>query len=252
MSNKMGEIQLKTDSEKEVQFSHILNYQLFKEEFGEGGETELLSLEKFYATRVLVESGCSKIFVNATLLAQSSSGERDEMIVDVFGVRDEGFILAFCETAQPTLSLHEKLKFPASIDNVKIVLLYPFTVDVSEVLELVPPEVAIKVSIEQVPWLEDELERGFQKAMEFIGMLCNETRVKMLLPLLKQTKRKGEYRTRINPKLVYENIASLVEHDFLHEISRNEYTLTPIGSQILAEYLTFVQRIKKTLKEFER
>ena len=85
-----------------------------------------------------------------------------------------------------------------------------------------------------------------------INLFCNETRVKMLLPLLKQTKRKKEYRIRINPKLVYENIANLMEHNVLRELSSNEYTLTPIGKQILGEYLTFMQRIKKTLREFER
>ena len=74
----------------------------------------------------------------------------------------------------------------------------------------------------------------------------------MLLPLLQETKRKGEYRARINPKLVYANIANLIEHNLLHELTRNEYTLTPIGKQILGEYLAFIQRIKRTIKEFER
>ena len=113
----------------------------------------------------------------------------------------------------------------------------------------IPPEAAAKVSIEQVPWLDTDLETAFQEAMEFIGLLCNETRVKMLLPLLKQTRKKKDYRVRINPKLVYENIANLMEHNFLHELSSNEYALSPIGKQILGEYLTFIQRIKYALKD---
>ena len=96
------------------------------------------------------------------------------------------------------------------------------------------------------------MEDTFQEAMEYINLLCNETRVRMLLPLLKETRRKGEYRARINPKLVYENIANLIEHNLLDEFSRNEYTLTPVGKQILGEYLAFIQRVKRTIKEFER
>jgi len=250
----MGEahLQLKTKAENEVQFRHILNYQLFRDEFGEKGEPELLFLEKFYATRLLVEKGCNKVYMNATLVAQSRDEAQNEIKVDVCGVHGDDFILAFCETAQPSINIYEKLEFLASINNVKIVLLYPFTMDIGAILDRFPPRYADRFSIEQVPWLDDDLEGAFQEAMEFIGLLCNETRVKMLLPLLRQTRRKSEYRERINPKLVYENISNLMEHNLLHELSSNEYALTPVGKQILGEYLTFVQRIKKTLKEFER
>lgn len=250
----MGEpqLQLKTKATNEVQFRHILDYRLFKEELSERGESELLFLEKFYAARLLIERGCNKIYVNATLATQSPTEERNVVKVDVCGIHDDGVTLTFCETTQPTIDLCNKLSRLATRNDVQILLLYPFTIDASAILDYLSPETADRCSIEQVPWLDDNLESAFQEAMDVINLLCNETRVKMLLPLLKQTKRKREYRIRINPKLVYENIANLMEHNVLRELSSNEYTLTPIGKQILGEYLTFMQRIKKTLREFER
>ena len=254
IGNKMGEpqLQLKTKATNEVQFRHILNYRLFKEELSERGESELRFLEKFYATRLLIERGCNKIYVNATLATSSPTDKRNGVKVDVCGIHDTGVTLAFCETTQPTFTLRNKLNWLAASKEVQILLLYPFTIDASTILDYLPPETAGRCSIEQVPWLDDTLENAFQEAMDVINLLCNETRVKMLLPLLKQSRRKREYRVRINPKLVYENIANLMEHNVLHELSSNEYTLTPIGKQILGEYLTFMQRIKKTLREFER
>jgi hypothetical protein len=249
----MGQpLHLKTEATNEVQFRHILDYHLFKEELSERGESELLFLEKFYAARLLIERGCNKIYVNATLANQSQADERNGVKVDVCGVHDDGITLAFCETTQPTITLYNKLNRLVARNDMQILLLYPFTVNASNILDYLPPETAYRCSIEQVPWLDDNLENAFQEAMDVINLLCNETRVKMLLPLLKQTKKKREYRIRINPKLVYENIANLMEHNVLHELSSDEYTLTPIGKQILGEYLTFMQRIKKTLREFER
>lgn len=242
-------LQLKTQAKNEVQIRHVLNYRAFREEFSEQDESELHFLEKFYAARLLIERGCDKIFVNAKLTTQSSKDAENEIRVDVCGITETGFILALCETTEPTIDLHTKLEFLAAISNVDILLLYPFTIDASTILDLIPPEAADKFSIEQVPWLDTDLETTFQEAMEFIGLLCNETRVKMLLPLLKHTRKKKDYRVRINPKLVYENIANLMEHNFLHERSSNEYALTPIGKQILGEYLTFIQRIKNALKD---
>lgn len=256
LSNTMGEaqtqIRLKTKAKNEVKFHHIINYRQFKEEFGKKGETELQFLVKFYAARLLIEKGCSQIYVNPLIEAYQSSQVQREMKVDVCGIHNIGFILAFCETKQPTPELYKKLGFLASIKNVQIILLYPFTIPTNAILDHFPPEHQNKFSIEQVPWLDNDLEDSFQEALEFINLLCNETRVKMLLPLLKKTKRKGEYRAQINPKLVYENIANLMAHNLLHELSRNEYTLTPIGKQILGEYLAFIQRIKRTLKDFKR
>jgi len=186
-----------------VQLRHIINYQRFKNTFREKDETELYTLEKYYATRLLIEKGCTQIYVNALLIARFPPDDVRKLTVDVCGIHNEEYMLVFCETAQPTTRLYKKLEFLTSIKAVQIILLYPFTVNASTLRDQLPPKQIGKISIEQVPWLDDDLEDAFQEALEFVGLLCNETRVRMLLPLLKETRRKGEYRTRINPKLVY-------------------------------------------------
>lgn len=250
----MGETQshLHAKTASEVQFRHILDYRLFRDELSGRGESDLLVLEKFYAARLLIERGCTHIYVNATFTPSPPTEDRRGMPVDVGGLHDDGVILAFCETTPPTIALGNKLTQLAARDDVRTLLLYPFTVDATTILAYLPPESAAKCSIEHVPWLDDDLAHAFHEVMDVINLLCNETRVKMLLPLLQQTQRKREYRRRINPKLVYENIATLLAHDVLRELSTDEYTLTPIGKQILGEYLTFMQRIKTMLRKNER
>jgi hypothetical protein len=246
------QLRLQTSGNNEVQFRHAVNYRRFKTQFGKNDEAELRTLEKYYAARLLIEKGCNRIYVNAVLMVRFPERTARELQIDVCGIRDERFVLVFCESARPTGDLYRRLEALASITNVEIVLLYPFTVNSGTILDPLSPQYLDKVSIEQVPWMDDDLEDAFQEAMKYVNLLCNETRVRMLLPLLKETRRKGEYRTRINPKLVYENLANLIDHNLLDEFSRNEYTLTPIGKQILGEYLAFIQRVKRTIKEFER
>ncbi len=244
-------VKLLTKAENEVQLRHIVNYQAFKEAFTRKNESEVRLLEKFCAARHLIETGCSQIFINTILRLSPSNNALYNLPVDVCGIQDNDFILAFCQTTAPYTD-REKLALLASIHNVRIVLLYPFTADPTTIRQHIPPQHADKITIERIPWIDDKIEAAFQEAIELINLLTNQTRVKMLIPLLKQTRSKGEYRLRINPKLVYENLDNLLERNLLHELPRNEYTLTPIGKQILGEYLTFIQRIKNTLRTNKR
>ncbi len=236
----------------EVQLQHLLDYRRFRDELNERGDSELLVLEKFYAARLLIDRGCTHVYVNPTYLPSPPTADRNGIPVDVGGLHDTGIILAFCETTPPTIALHKKLTPLAAKTGVRTLLLYPFTVDATAIYARLPPGSTATCSIEHVPWLDDDMASAFQDVMALINLLSNETRVKMLLPLLYQTRRKREYRQRINPKLVYENIATLLDHNVLHELSTDEYTLTPIGKQILGEYLTFIQRIKTMLENSER
>jgi hypothetical protein len=250
----MGETQrlkLRTKAENEVKFQHIIDYKLFKKKFGEDRE-ELITQEKFYAIRMLIDSGHNQIYVNADISTQENDKTQKETKVDVCGIHENSYTLVLCETDLPTVELYKKLELLTSIKNTEIILIYPFTIDTTTVLNPLPSNLVDRLSIEQIPWLDEDLESTFQEAIKFINLLTNQTRVKMLLPLLRQTRRKSDYREQINPKLVYENIANLTENNLLRELSRNEYCLTPIGKQILGEYLAFIQRIKKTLREYKR
>lgn len=251
MGENQFQLKLQTKAENEVQLRHIVNYQAFKDAFNKQNETEIQLLEKFCAVRLLIDKGCQQIFINASLHIPNTVDALQNLHVDVYGSRGSEFILAFCNTTTPLVD-REKLALLASIQNVKIVLLYPFTTNPTIIRHHIPQKYSDKIIIEQIPWIDDEIEDSFQEAIEFINLLTNQTRVKMLIPLLKQTRSKGEYRLRINPKLVYENLDNLLERNLLHELSRNEYTLTPIGKQILGEYLTFIQRIKNTLRTNKR
>jgi hypothetical protein len=251
MGENQSPLKLQTKAENEVQLRHIMNYQAFKEAFTRQNESEIRLLEKFCAARLLIDKGCQQVFINANLHVPQTKNALQNLPIDVCGTRDGEFVLAFCNTTKPLID-REKLALLASIHNVKIVLLYPFTANPTTIRHHIPQQYADKIIIEQIPWIDDEIEDAFQEAIEFINLLTNQTRVKMLIPLLKQTRSKGEYRLRINPKLVYENLDNLLERNLLHELSRNEYTLTPIGKQILGEYLTFIQRIKNTLRTNKR
>jgi predicted transcriptional regulator len=73
--------------------------------------------------------------------------------------------------------------------------------------------------------------------------------MRMLAPLLERSGAKRDYRTRINPKLVYHNISALSDAGLLDENVEGAYDLSEFGKTILAEFLTFLEKARKTLYE---
>jgi len=71
--------------------------------------------------------------------------------------------------------------------------------------------------------------------------------MQILLPLLIGPTKKSHYRVKINPKLVHENLPILISRRLVREMEENTYALTHIGDRVLAEYLKFLQEIKKAL-----
>lgn len=229
-----------------------IDYKAFKEKFVKDEENELYSLERFYAIRSLIEQDCSRIFVNANITTPTTKEKKQTIPTDVCGEFDDHIVIAFCETAQPTRELYEKLKLLGSMKDVAVILFYPFTADTNTLMQWFPEYFdSGKFAVEQVPWLSDELESVFEDALELVTLIGNRTRVKMLLPLLKESRKKSHFRTRVNPKLVYANISTLMAHRLVDEFAKDEYALTPIGRQILCEYLAFIQKVKKTLETYE-
>jgi len=82
-----------------------------------------------------------------------------------------------------------------------------------------------------------------------MDLLCNETRVKMLLPLLEHPQGKRKFREEINPKLIYENVPLLRTHKLINELADDLYDLTPMGKTILGEYLAFVEKVRDLLEK---
>ena len=245
--------EIKVDPKNIVYPKHAIDYKAFKEKFRKDEENELCSLEKFYATRKLIEQGYSRIFVNAKIILPTTNEDEKIILTDVCGELDGHITIAFCESTQLTKELYNKLKVVGSIENISVILLHTFKEDLNTLIQWFSEYFQSgKFSYERVPWLSDELEEVFDDALNLITLLGNRTRVKMLLPLLKKSRRKRHFRMRINPKLVYANISTLMIHGIVDEYTKNEYALTPIGRQILCEYLAFIQKVKKTLEKDDR
>ena len=71
--------------------------------------------------------------------------------------------------------------------------------------------------------------------------------MRMLAPLFQKTGAKRDYRSKINPKLVYKNLSVLVEAGLVDEMQGGTYELSQFGKSILAEFITFLEKTRKTL-----
>jgi hypothetical protein len=236
-----------------VRLQHIVDYEAFKSRFGrDPRESELHLLEKYYATHSLVEEGYPETFVESTLVCvpRLSDDVNNLVTADVCGKSDDELTVVFCETTRPTSQLYRNLNIVAKANNAKAILLYPFSIDSTIIGEKFQDAMASeKFVIKRVSWLNSGLEETFKEAIDLLDLLSNETRVRMLLRLLDSPCEKKHYRAEINPKLVYENLASFLTHGLVHENPDKLYELSPFGGRLLAEYLTFLEKVKKALEE---
>ncbi len=232
---------------------HIVDYEAFKLRFGrDPRESGLHLLEKYHAARSLIENGCMETFVESTLLRVPRS--RDPLgnwvVADVCGKLDDELKVVFCETAPPTEQLYRDLGILAKASNARAIVLYPFSIDPTVIGKDFQDEVASgKLTIERVCWLDSRLEEPFREAIDILDLLSNETRIRMLLQLLERPRGKKQYRVEINPKLVYENLSSFLANRLISESLDNQYELSPLGRRLLAEYLTFLEKVKRALEE---
>ncbi len=231
---------------------HVVNYSAFRDDFhAREDESELHLLEKFYAARVLSREGDVDTFVEPILYDPEEHSRR--INADLAGVYEDNLTAVFCETQPPADSLIRDLETVGEADNSKAVVVYP-SKSVAAILDSRFREAVStgKCVIEHLNWRDRGLERAFRNALELMDLLCNETRVKMLLPLLEKPQGKRHYREEINPKLIYENVPLLRTHKLIDELSDDLYDLTPLGKTILCEYLAFVERVRDLLKSEER
>jgi hypothetical protein len=228
---------------------HVLDYMAFREAFGsEADECELHVLEKFHAARSMIQRGFQDTFVSATL---KTIPETERVIdVDVCGIGRDSLNLVFCETGPVNEILFQNLELVENAENANATLLLPSRIDTTEIAERFPEAVQSgKFQIQRLPWRERTIDRTFREALEIMDLLGNETRVRMLVPLLERPHGKRQYRTEINPKLVYENVTSLLTHRLIDELEDDTYGLTQAGRQIFCEYMAFVERVRRVLEE---
>jgi len=228
---------------------HILDYMAFRNAFGsEPGENELHMLEKFQAARSMIQRGLHDTFVSATLRTIPETNRR--LDVDVCGIDRDNLNLVFCETGPVRENLLQSLELVEDAENANVILLFPSRIDTGEIADRFPEAVESgKFDVQRLPWRERTLDRTFREALEIMDLLGNETRVRMLVPLLERPHGKRHYRIEINPKLVYENVTSLLTHRLIDELDDDTYGLTPVGRQIFCEYMAFLERVRRVLEE---
>lgn len=228
---------------------HILDYMAFRNAFGsQEDKTELHILEKYQAARWMIQQGLQNTLVSATLRTVPETGHR--LNVDVCGIDKEHLDLVFCETGPADENLFQSLELVDDSENSNAILLFPSKIDTAEIAARFPEAVESgKFAIQRLLWRERGLDRTFRQALEIMDLLGNETRFRMLMPLLERPHGKRHYRAEINPKLVYENVTSLLTHRIIDELDDDTYGLTPVGKQIFCEYMAFVERVRRVLEE---
>jgi len=231
---------------------HVVNYTAFREDFRtQEDESELHLLEKFHAARVLSRDGDVDTFVEPVLYDPEKHSHR--FTADLAGVEGGTLTAIFCETKPPDESLLRDLGLVDEAENSKAVVVYPSKVNSNSIDSQFPDAVdSGKFVIEHLNWRDRGLERAFREALELMDLLCNETRVRMLLPLLERPQGKKNFREGINPKLIYENVPLLRAHKLIAELSDDLYDLTPIGKTILGEYLAFVEKVRDLLEKADK
>jgi len=104
-----------------------------------------------------------------------------------------------------------------------------------------------KVVVEPLGWFGDQLDKTLQETLRLVDLLGNETRMRMLAPLFRKTGAKKEYRTSINPKLVYKNLTAFLETGLVDEVEHGSYELSELGKSIMADFIGFLERTRRTL-----
>ncbi|TMI08841.1 hypothetical protein E6H34_03355 [Candidatus Bathyarchaeota archaeon] len=225
----------------------ILEYNTFaRKHQTPAGNNELKQFERFHAARHLISQEMDT-YLDAKLTPNDHSRT---IIVDVCGVKNETLTAVFCQTAGIDEPLAKFIETINKSQNTNAIILLPRDLDQPTLTE--PVRMAIergKATIEVLGWFGDTFQETFRETLGLIELLGNETRMRMLAPLLERSGAKRDYRTRINPKLVYHNISALSDAGLLDENIEGAYELSQFGKTILAEFITFLEKTRKTLGE---
>ncbi len=228
---------------------HVVNYTAFREDFHTpDDENELHLLEKFHVARELSQRSHVDTFVRPVLYDPEKHAHR--VTADLAAVEGDTLTIVFCETRAPDDALLKDLEVVDEAENSQAIVVYPSKVN-SDPIDSKFREAfeSGKFMIERLSWRDRGLERTFRDTLELMELLCNETRVKMLLPLLEAPQGKRNFREGINPKLIYENVPLLRAHKLIDELSDDLYDLTPIGKTILGEYLAFIEKVRDLMEK---
>ena len=224
----------------------ILDYETFnKKHQSHSGSNELKQFERFHASRLLISQEMDT-FLDAMI---GSDDIEDPLIVDVCGLKDKSLTAVFCQTGESgphSASIAAINNSP----NANAIVILPRELDRLSVHPQLKAAIDNgKATMEVLGWFNDSFEETFRETFSLIELLGNETRMRMLAPLLEKSGAKKDYRAKINPKLVYHNISALSGAGLLDENSEGTYDLSQLGKTVLAEFITFLEKTRKALDD---
>jgi len=170
---------------------------------------------------------------------------------DVAGVRNGEMIVAFCSASLPEDSVWTSVRLISQSQNARSLILSPEEISLDLIEEEVPRGLDMgKLQIETLGWFEDTLEQTLQQTLRTIELMVNETRMRMLAPLLQKSALTRDFRARINPKLVYHNLTALSEAGIVDEPVEGTFELSQLGKTVLPEFIAFLEKTRKTLDDY--
>jgi hypothetical protein len=233
-----------SDGTRRVSAEELNDYRTFSEHYQiSAAPKELQVFERFYAARTLSQLGM-QVFLDPVI---SQSDISNGVRVDACGRLGEALVVILCDSESIGHSLTQILELISAANNARAIILAPTGFDVASIEDVIPHAFSDgKISLERLGWFDDHFDRTLQETLRLIDLLGNETRMRMLTPLFRRTSDKREYRTTINPKLVYKNLEVLLEAKLVDEKEAG-YELSGLGKSILAEFITFLEKTRKTL-----
>jgi len=242
-------ILLESKETRKVSPEDTRDYQTFSDRYRRDADAnELATFERFYAAKSLVENGLETYLDPMVTDSGSASG----IPVDACGIREGSLTIVFCGTGRLSPALSNILQLVYSSQNAQAVILTPAATNRQAIERLMPAAFqSRKVKIESLGWFEDHLDSALQDTLRLIGLLGNETRMRMLTPLFQRTSAKRDYRTFINPKLVYQNLSALLDAGLVDE-QDGTYELSELGKTIVAEFITFLEKTRKAVNSISK
>jgi len=199
------------------------------------------------ASRMLLSNGFDT-YLNPVMRRDD---DNSTIVADLCGIKKEEIIVAFCSASLPEETVWNSIRLISQSQNARSLILSPEEIAPDLIEEEAPGALNRgKVQVETLGWFDDTLERTLQQTLRTIELLVNETRMRMLAPLLQKSALKREFRARINPKLVYHNLTALSEAGIVDEPVEGTYELSQLGKTVLPEFIAFLEKTRKTLDDY--
>ena len=199
------------------------------------------------ASRMLLSNGFDT-YLNPIMRRDD---DNSTIVADLCGIKKEEIIVAFCSASLPEETVWNSIRLISQSQNARSLILSPEEIAPDLIEEEAPGALNRgKVQVETLGWFDDALEQTLQQTLRTIELLVNETRMRMLAPLLQKSALKREFRARINPKLVYHNLTALSEAGIVDEPVEGTYELSQLGKTVLPEFIAFLEKTRKTLDDY--